>query len=222
MTTLSRASTAAWQAESGRAGRVLAPGVRLDRFTPALEPRTGPPKVLFSADAGDRRKGIRELLLAFGGVLDRFPDARLQISSANDWTWALTDGTPVESRVVDAVESLGAGTLEDVPGRYRAATVTVLPSRGEAFGLALVESLASGTPVVCNDDGGMPDIVSDPAIGRVVRAEDPAALGTGIADMIDLARDPATPARCVAHARRWDWDASIGPAHEAIYRELAP
>ena len=50
--------------------------------------------------------------------------------------------------------------------------MTVLPSWGETFGMVLVESLASGTPVVCNDDGGMTSIVTDPAVGRIARSED--------------------------------------------------
>jgi glycosyltransferase involved in cell wall biosynthesis len=87
--------------------------------------------------------------------------------------------------------------------------------------VVLVESLASGTPAVCNDDGGMPEIVSDPAVGRVVRAEDPPVLAAGILESIDLARLPGTSQRCAAHARQWDWIESVGPAHEALYRRVA-
>jgi glycosyltransferase involved in cell wall biosynthesis len=177
--------------------------------------------VLFSADAGDRRKGVDRLLAAFARVLDERPDARLQISSATDWTWALDALGRDRGRVERAVDALGAGRPEDVPGRYRAATVTVLPSSGEAFGMVLVESLASGTPVVCNDDGGMPSIVSDPAIGRVATATDPTALADAILDVIGLAVAPGTPERCVAHAARWDWATAVSPAHEELYEAVA-
>jgi glycosyltransferase involved in cell wall biosynthesis len=221
ITALSPQSSAAWADVFGRTAVVLPPGVRLDRFPPALAPRTGPPKVLFSADASDRRKGIDRLLAAFPAVLDRRPDARLQISSATDWTWALGALGPDRDRVAAAVDALGAGRPEDVPGRYREATVTVLPSRGEAFGLVLVESLASGTPVVCNDDGGMPSIVCDPAIGLVADAADPLALAAAILATIELAADPGTPARCVAHAGQWDWATAVSPAHVAVYERVA-
>ena len=36
-----------------------------------------------------------------------------------------------------------------------------------------------------------------------------------------VATDERTPTRCVEHARRWDWDQSVGPAHLALYTRLA-
>jgi glycosyltransferase involved in cell wall biosynthesis len=221
VTALSQASSEAWAAAFGRTSVVVPPGVRLDRFAPALAPRLGPPRVLLSADATDRRKGVVQLLAAFARVLERRPDARLQVSSIGDWTWALETLGPDRKRVVAATDSLGPGTPEEVPARYRQATVTVLASSAEAFGMALVESLASGTPVVCNDDGGMPSIVSDPAIGRVANAADPVALSAAIIDAIDLAAQSGTAERCVAHAANWDWASAVGPAHEALYEKVA-
>jgi glycosyltransferase involved in cell wall biosynthesis len=221
VTSLSTASAGAWGAIFGRRSVVVPPGVRLDLFPPELQPRVGPPKVLLSADAADRRKGVDLLLAAFIRVLDVRPDARLQISSASDWTWALEGLGRDRDRVEAAVDSLGAGRPEDVPARYRGATVTVLPSRGEAFGMVLVESLASGTPVVCNDDGGMPSIVSDPSIGQVARAAEPDALGAAILTTIELAQRPGTPAACVAHAAQWDWATAVSPAHETVYQRVA-
>jgi glycosyltransferase involved in cell wall biosynthesis len=216
---LSGASADACRELFGRSAVVLPPGVRLDRFAPSLAPRTGPARVLLSADASDRRKGLDHLLGAFAHVLERRPDARLQISSAGDHRWALETLGPDGGRVADAIDALGAGSLEDVPRRYRDATISVLPSRAEAFGMVLVESLASGTPVVCNADGGMPEIVSDPAVGRVANADDPDAFATAMLEAIDLAAEAATPKRCVQHAELWDWERAICPAHEAIYRQ---
>ena len=98
--------------------------------------------------------------------------------------------------------------------------MTVLPARDEAFGLALVESLASGTPVVCSKDGGMPEIVDDPCVGVTFSPRDAGALAGALDAAIDLAADPGTAQRCARHARRWDWETVIGPAHEACYRGL--
>jgi glycosyltransferase involved in cell wall biosynthesis len=96
-----------------------------------------------------------------------------------------------------------------------------MPSEHEAFGLVLAESLACGTPVVCTDDGGMPEIVNDPAIGRTFPVGDVDAFAQALDDVIDLARDPLTPARCRESALRWDWQTSVGPKHEALYRRVA-
>jgi glycosyltransferase involved in cell wall biosynthesis len=218
---LSRASAAAVTTLFDRPCGVLPPGIRLDQFPAELAPRTGPPRVLFSAAAEDRRKGLPVAMAALGRLLERHPDARLQISSAGDHTWVVPDLGADAERLLAATDALGAGALAEIPGRYRAATVTVLPSKGEAFGLALVESLASGTPAVCSRSGGMPEIIDTDEVGRAVPPDDAAALADALAEAIDLAADPATPARCAAHARRWGWAEAVGPMHEDVYREAA-
>jgi glycosyltransferase involved in cell wall biosynthesis len=219
-TAYSSASAAAVQALYGRAATPLHLGVRLAAFPLEPAPRVGPPRILFPAFAGERRKGLDHLLRAMAVVLDHHPDARLQLLGGGDTEWAFESLGGDEARLRAVVDDLGRH-VGDVGHFYRSATVSVLPSRNEAFGVVLVESLASGTPVACSDDGGMPEIVSSPRVGRVAPYGDAAALGTALVEAIAVAADPATPARCAAHARRWDWDDSIGPAHEALYRELA-
>ncbi len=114
---------------------------------------------------------------------------------------------------------LGPGSPAEVPGRYRAATVTVLPAEHEAFGLALIESLASGTPAVCTPTGGMPELIDD-TVGCVAGGSTPTALGQALGEAVNLAADPKTPTRCVERASRWDWESAVGPAHERVYADL--
>jgi phosphatidylinositol alpha-mannosyltransferase len=218
---LSRASAGAVTDLFGRPCGVLPPGIRLDLFPAELAPRQGPARVLFSAAADDRRKGLPIAMAALRLLLERRPDTRLQISSAGDHTWVVPQLGADADRLLAATDVLGAGSLEEVPGRYRAATVTVLPSAGEAFGLALVESLASGTPAVCSRSGGMPEIIDSDDVGRAVPHDDPPALAAALDEVIELAADPAAPAQCAEHAKRWGWVENVGPMHEAVYREVA-
>jgi hypothetical protein len=46
-------------------------------------------------------------------------------------------------------------------------------------------------------------------------------LSAALLDAIELAAQPGTPERCAAHAQQWDWEASIGPAHERLYERVA-
>ena len=221
--------------------RVVPPGVRLEQFSPELEPRSGPVRLLFPSDASEIRKGVHHVLAALPLVRKRHADARVVLCGPGSPEWVL-DGLGARASAllarVDplAVSGLGAGgpaaleateVLEDVrpeqlPALYRGATVTVLPSWHEAFGLVLAESLACGTPVACYAEAGMLDVVDAPGIGQTATPfGDIPALAEAIGDAVDLARAPATPARCAAHARKWGWDEAVGPAHEEIYRSVA-
>jgi glycosyltransferase involved in cell wall biosynthesis len=58
------------------------------------------------------------------------------------------------------VQFLGFLPENDLPVAYQAADLTVMPSQSfEGFGLAILESLACGTPVLCTPVGGMPEIL---------------------------------------------------------------
>jgi phosphatidylinositol alpha-mannosyltransferase len=198
----------------------LYPGVRFDQFTPDLAPREGPPVILFASDLSEPRKGLAVLAAAFAHILNEHPDARLQLAGPGDSTAALQSLEPeIRQRVVPAIDDLGPSQVP-IAKLYPRATVTVLPSRWEAFGLVLVESLACGTPVVCNRDGGMVEIVSRPDVGRVAEWGDVAGLSAAVLETIALARRRETPAICVDHARGWDWQTVVGPTHEQLYAEL--
>lgn len=215
-TVLSAATAEVVSSLTERNVEVLPPGVRIDQFVPDLHARTGPPRLLFSSDAGDRRKRVDLALAATAMLTSRRPGIRLELGGPGDHSWALARlGGDAAARA--PVDVLGTGDLDAVPSRYRAATATVLPADDEAFGLVLVESLACGTPVVCVRSGGPPEIVDDDRIGRVADAGDPVSLAAALDAVVDLAADPATPARCAQHARRWGWVEAIGPAHEALY-----
>jgi glycosyltransferase involved in cell wall biosynthesis len=66
----------------------------------------------------------------------------------------------------------------------RAADVYVHPARAESFGLAILEAMACGTPVVASDVGGIPEVLADGAAGSLVAPDDPTALAAALAKLI--------------------------------------
>jgi D-inositol-3-phosphate glycosyltransferase len=75
-----------------------------------------------------------------------------------------------------------AGRIEqsDLPPYYSAADVLVIPSRYESFGLAGLESLACGTPVVSTPVGAVDDILGKDLSGVAISGETPGELARSI------------------------------------------
>jgi glycosyltransferase involved in cell wall biosynthesis len=207
----------------GRPARALPLGLRSDLFPPRLEPRLGPPRLLLAGAPGEERKGLDVALQAMPTVLERYPDARLLLLSAPGEPGWPSDGLAAAgARVAAAVEAVGRLPFEAMPALYRSATVAILPAVNEAFGVALVEALASGTPVVCSRDGGMPEILAGTDVGRLVPPRDPSALAAAIHEVVAMAGKPDVPTACANWAGKWDWQRAVGPAHEHLYGQVSP
>jgi glycosyltransferase involved in cell wall biosynthesis len=68
---------------------------------------------------------------------------------------------------------------------YAAADVFVLPARDETLPLVLLESMASGTPMVASDVGGVSDVVRSGVTGYLARPGDPGDLACGIGRLLE-------------------------------------
>jgi glycosyltransferase involved in cell wall biosynthesis len=107
----------------------------------------------------------------------------------------------------------------DVSVYYRAADVFAFPSRYEAFGIALLEAMAAGLPIVASRTGGIPDVTGEMA-ALLTAAGDVDALSDGIRG---LARDAvwrgAMGAAGRERAKAFDVKVHL-PRLEAIYASL--
>ena len=109
---------------------------------------------------------------------------------------------------------------DHLPTYYRAAVVTLIPSRSESFGLVAIESSACGTPVVASDVGGLRVAVRDGDTGLLVPSFAPEEFADSIGDLLADPARAATMGDAGAHfARRFDWRrASVDLL--AIYEDL--
>jgi glycosyltransferase involved in cell wall biosynthesis len=90
------------------------------------------------------------------------------------------------------------GTVRDPQAWLRQADLFALPSRQEAFPLALAEALACGAPVVAAEyHVGVRDLVTDGDNGLLVPSEDVGALADALGRLMG---DPAQRARLAARA----------------------
>ena len=76
------------------------------------------------------------------------------------------------------------GEVLDMPAFWRSVDVALSPSTVaiESFGMAAVEAMACGRPVVASDNGALPSIVADGETGRVVAPGDVSGLAAALAD----------------------------------------
>lgn len=110
---------------------------------------------------------------------------------------ALAKNLGVERKVI----FIGRVPFEDLPRYYAASDVCVLPSvsRLEAFGIAALEAMASGKPVVVSDIPGVREVISDGKEGLISDPVNPEDLATKISTLL---ADKRTRTRMGALARR--------------------
>jgi glycosyltransferase involved in cell wall biosynthesis len=115
--------------------------------------------ILFTSRRLVYRMGIDKLLQAIAIIKPTLPDIWLAIAGRGH-IQNLLQQQVIELGLENNVKFLGFLPDEQLPIAYQAANLTVMPSQSfEGFGLAIVESLACGTPVLCTPVGGMPEIL---------------------------------------------------------------
>jgi glycosyltransferase involved in cell wall biosynthesis len=127
-----------------------------------------------------RHKGIEYLLQALHHV-----DARLLIVGTGDYApelRILTSAMGLEDRVVFA----GWVDSRELPSYYAACDLFVLPSvsRLEAFGIAALEAMASGKPVVVSDVPGVREVITDGEEGLLAEPMDPLDLASKMRELL--------------------------------------
>jgi D-inositol-3-phosphate glycosyltransferase len=112
-----------------------------------------------------------------------------------------------ELGVDDRVSFLPPQPRAELAALFQAATVVVVPSRSESFGLVAVEAQATGTPVVAADVGGLRTAVHDGRSGVLVRGHDPAVWARTLDDVLTQPkRLDMLSAHARSHAESFSWD----------------
>jgi len=132
-------------------------------------------RVVLAAGALVARKGFDVLLAAFATL--EHPAARLWIAGEGE----------ARAELERALAALGLGgrarllgVRADVPDLLAAADVFAMPSRAEGLGIAALEAMAAGLPVVASRAGGLAEVVLDGETGHLVEVGDAAALARAL------------------------------------------
>jgi glycosyltransferase involved in cell wall biosynthesis len=158
-------------------------------FVGTLEPRKNVGVLLDAYEAGRAGWAGRELVLA-GKATD----------AARPWLERIA-----RPPLAGHVRHLGYVDAADRRALYEGASVLVLPSLDEGFGLPVLEAMTLGVPVVASRRGSLPEVLGD--AGQLVDAGDAQGFADAIGRVLsdrDFAADCA--ARGIARARQFRWD----------------
>jgi glycosyltransferase-like protein len=223
---VSRAVAAEVEAEYGYTPTVIPNGVDADRFAAAAGPAGDEQRARWRGRLGDYvlalggiepRKGSIDLLEAFAALRAEHPDLRLVFGGGE----TLFDYRPYREEFERRADELRIqptilGTVpdDDLPALVAAASTLGFVSTKEGFGLAAMEALAAGVPVVARDLPVIREVFGE----AVLYATDV----PGIADALSTSLDPSSridPVPGQHLARSYSW-IGAARAHEDFYRSF--
>jgi len=196
---------------------MLANGVATDIYHPDPGVARRENEILCVGRASDPNKGIRTLMQA----LARLPDNVHLTLVDSDHPDNPARGWARELGCADRVEIPGRVPTEELLHLYRRATLVVVPSRYEGFGLPAAEAMACGTPVVATSAGALPEVLGVGQAGLLVEPDRPDALAKAIASLLE---QPAARAKLAARGRErivkaYAWP-RVAEATAAVYTEV--
>lgn len=203
---------------------VIPPGVNTQRFQPLseLEARSElgfdvECRLLLFVGRIEPLKGIDLVLRAMAEIRDVSPELYQQLC------FAIVGGDPHDLTdtemqrlqsvvstlgIGDHVRFLGARNQEALPCYYSAATAVVMPSDYESFGMVALEAMASGTPVIASEVGGLAYLVEHGETGYLVPTREPGSLAQRISELIsDEERHKQMGHNAVLRAQYYAWPA---------------
>jgi len=174
--------------------------------------------VVLSVGALVERKGHRTLLQAASQLREQGIRLRYLVCGEG----ALRVNLETEAQALGlARDALFAGFCADVPGALAAADLFVHVPLHEGLGVAVIEALAAGVPVVASRVGGLPELIDGQTTGLLVPPQDPMALATAL---YSLVRDPlwaGALGRTGQALARAQFDVTVmAQANETLYAEL--
>jgi glycosyltransferase involved in cell wall biosynthesis len=151
------------------------------------------------------RKNVGGLLQAYAQLVRKWPDApRLVLAGravalSEPYLETLTK-EPLASKAVH----LGYVADSEREALYKGASVLVLPSFNEGFGLPVLEAMTVGVPVIAANRGALPEVLGD--AGMLIDPEDPDSLTAALERMLtDTALARRLAARGLRRTRLFDW-----------------
>jgi glycosyltransferase involved in cell wall biosynthesis len=205
---------------------VVENGADLRRFSPAA-PDQEPehplgPHMVFACRQLIPRKGIRLLIEAVAELAPEFPELKL-VLAGDGFERPELEQRSRDLGIASRVTFLGSVPNHELPGWYRAAAVSVIPSLEEGFGIPAAEAMGCGIPVVATDAGGLVEVVEHGVTGIIVQKGDSHALAQALRALLEdeELRARMGAAGCRRARELFSWDRTV-ESFDQIYAEIRP
>jgi len=129
-------------------------------------------------------KNIESLVDAFHLIKLKYPEMKLVIAGKKGWMYESIYKKVEKLGLEKNVIFTGFVDDEDKPALFKGAKVFVLPSYWEGFGLDVLNSIATGTPVVVSNAGSLPEVVGE--AGVLINPNDINTIYEGILKVLSM------------------------------------
>jgi glycosyltransferase involved in cell wall biosynthesis len=130
------------------------------------------------------KKGLDLLLPAYCNLLAKRDDCLLILAGPDDGYLTETEAFIKENQLADKIVMTGMLTGDTKLAALADADMFVLPSYSEGFSIAVLEAMASGTPVLVSDRVGFGEVIRETQTGHIVELN-PESVRMGLEKMLD-------------------------------------
>lgn len=150
-------------------------------------------KILFTFGNLQKRKGLEYLIEAMDIIRNTRDDVQCYIGGKAEYEKAyeaFLKKRVTDLHLEDRVHFIGFLNAPDIPTWINACDLFVLPSLEEGFGIAQIEALACGKPVIAAKNSGSRDILTDPGVGILCERADSMDFARGVLQGLTRSWDP--------------------------------
>jgi len=163
----------------------IPPAVDTEAFKPGDGRKAEHPTVLFVAglSRSEQHKGLMTLLRAIRLIKETVPKVTLAVVGDGNMRSeyaAYAKYLGLQENVVFKGRLVGGALTE----AYQQSHVFAAPSTNEGFGMAILEAMACGLPVVASNIGGIPSLIAEGKTGFLVPPGDPEALAQKLSELL--------------------------------------
>ena len=161
-------------------------------------------------------KRVKDVIRVFSRIRHAMPATLIMIGDGPE-----RDDAEREARELDVAGDVRfLGRLDTVAKILQASDLFLLPSQSESFGLAALEAMACGVPVVASRAGGLPEVITDGVNGILEPVGSVEAMGRRAVDLLRSETKHRTMREAaIAKAREYSADRVV-PMYERLYEDV--